>query len=356
MTPIRNKVALVSLRFKPAFVSLLCAFGKACQELGFESEFVVDFRYTRFPDLAAVAPVNVYTGTWQQGCFTHALFTNVSLQNRRLAIQLKARGARILYLYHEPWKHSLDYLKGEGLKGWISAALAHHASKAMLKISDAVILGSKYGAEVYGERDIRYNRNAFHLPLMFDDEASPTAREELGRRQYFSYIGAICRSHGFDQYLAFVRESLTRKPNLRFLIASTLPLPPYVLKDSIIRRNLGRVEIRCGRPLQTEEINECYMDSFCVWNLYSRSTQSSVLPKAFMFGTPVLASRLGSFCEYVRDRCNGRFGSPEDTQGIEAALDDIRENIGRYTVNCRETFLETFFYRANLLELARVLA
>ena len=349
-------MALVSLRFKPGFVSHLSAFAKACHELGFESEFVVDLRYKRFPDLAAVAPVSVYTGTWQRGCFTHALFTNVSLQNRRLALQLKAWGVRILYLYHEPWKRSLDFLKGEGFKGWISATLAHHASKAMLKISDAVILGSRYGAEVYGERDVRYNRNAFHLPLMFDDEVLPTEREELGRRQYFSYIGAICRSHGFDQYLAFVRESLRRKPNLRFLIASRLPLPPYVLKDPIIRRNLNRVEILCGRPLQTEEINECYRESFCVWNLYWRSTQSGVLPKAFMFGTPVLASRLGSFCEYVKDRCNGRFGNPEDTQGIEAALDDIRENIARYTVNCRKTFLETFFYRANLQELARVLA
>ena len=356
MAAARHRVALISLRFKPGFVSHLVAFGKACRELGREPDFVVDLGYTGVPELAAVAPVLTYQGPRIRNSYTHALFTNVSLENLQSASYLKSGGTKILYLYHEPRESSLSFFRTEGILDGLRGAIAHHLSAPMLRLADAVILPSRYGADVYGRGDIRYNPNAYYVPLLFDDETGGRIREEPGQRRYFSYIGAVCQAHGFDQYIAFMRESLARKSNLRFLIASRLPLPPHLLKDSVIRRNLERIEIRCGRPLRSAEINKCYMNSFCVWNLYRRTTQSGVLPKAFMFGTPVLASRLGSFPEFVKDKLNGRFAFAEDTKGIEMALQDIFENISDYAVNCRETFLRTFFYRTNLPELETLFA
>lgn len=351
----KNKVALISLRFKPAFVSHLAAFGKACQELGFEVEFVVDAAYAHFPDLAAIAPIAVYSDSIRENLYTHAVFANVSLQNRRLACELKSGGTKILYLYHEPSGSWSDFFRTEGIRGGVTGALAHRVSVSMLRLADAVILPSRYGADVYGRRDIRHNPNAFYIPLLFDDETLGQSREEPCLRRYFSYIGTICEAHSFDEYVAFMRWSLARKSDLKFLIASRLPLPGYILKDEIVRRNLDRVEIRCGQPLHNEQINRCYAESFCVWNVYRRSTQSGVLPKAFMFGTPVMASRTGSFPEYVRDGFNGKFVSPEDADQIQAALDQIFGNIAEYSVNCRKSFLETFFYRANLVELEQLL-
>jgi glycosyltransferase involved in cell wall biosynthesis len=353
--PTRGRIALVSLRFKPAFVSHLAAFGKACQELGFEVEFVVDPEYARSPDLAAIARVTVYSDSMADNSYTHAVFANVSTANRDFARGLKPCGAKILYVYHEPWGSSLDFFRGEGIRGGVTGALAHRVSVQMLKLADAVILPSKYAARVYGQGDIRYNPNAFYLPLLFDDEADGMRLKETGRRQYFSYIGTICQAHGFAEYVDFMRESLVRKWNLNFMIASRVRLPAYVLMDNVISRNLDKVEILCGRPLQNGEINRCYSESFCVWNMYRRSTQSGVLPKAFMFGAPVLANRIGSFPEFIQDGFNGKFASARDHKAVLSALESIRENIGHYTVNCRKTFLETFFYRANLPELARLL-
>jgi len=352
----RAKVALVSLRFKPAFVSHPSAFGKACQELGSDVELIVDPAYAQFPELRAVRPITAHSGA-RFGCsYSHALFMNVSLENRRLAARLKSGGTKILYLYHEPWESSRRSFTAEGMLGGLGWALAHHVSVPMLRLADVVILPSRYAADVYRRADVRYNTNACYVPLLFDDETPGRIRENPGGRRYFSCIGAICRTHGFDQYVAFIRESIARKSHLRFLIAFRLLLPSYVLGDSLIKRNLDRIEIRCGRPLGSEEINQCYSESLCVWTLYRRATQSGVLPKAFMFGTPVLASRVGSFPEFIKDKFTGTFASLGDIRAIKMALKDICENIGEYSVNCRKTFLETFFYRSNLPALARLLA
>jgi glycosyltransferase involved in cell wall biosynthesis len=74
-----------------------------------------------------------------------------------------------------------------------------------------------------------------------------------------------------------------------------------------------------------------------------------------MFGAPVLADRTGSFPEFIQDGFNGKFASARDYKGIASALENIRENIDQYEINCRHTFLETFFYRSNLEALSKLL-
>jgi len=351
----RGKVALISLRFKPAFVSLLVAFGKAFSDLGLKVEFVLDSAYVEFAELSRVAPIVVYSKTASAGSYTHGIFFNVSVHNQRLASSLKNEGARIAYVYHEPWQLSFSHLKSEGIRGSFTSLLAHQASIGMLKVADTIILPSRYGGLIYGQGDIRHNPRVFYIPLLFDDEGGDALLQGLDGKRYFSYMGAICRAHGFDQYLSFMRHSFRRNLGLKFMIASALPLPAYVMKDNLIQSNLDKITIQCGRPLQNDEINKCYAASFCVWNLYRRSTQSAVLPKAFMFGTPVIANRTGAFPEFIKDGYSGRFASANDDLGIESALEDIRQNLARYSNNCRDTFLNTFFYRSNLKLLEKLL-
>jgi glycosyltransferase involved in cell wall biosynthesis len=218
-----------------------------------------------------------------------------------------------------------------------------------------VILASRNGLNEYLNADARFNRNFACFPLIYDDEAAGDVSELLPEKRYFGYIGNLCRAHGFDEYLSFMRYALQRGLDVRFLIASRNPLPGYILRDSRLRRNLDKIEIRCGWPLQNDEMNRCYAESFCIWNLYRRSTQSAVLPKAFMFGTPVIASAIGSFPEYIQEGVNGRFADARNNESVRTALEDIRSNISSYSANCRRTFLETFFYRSRLPDLEGML-
>jgi glycosyltransferase involved in cell wall biosynthesis len=348
------KVVIVSLRFNPAFIQFLIAWAKAVRALGHEPAFLLDPGYRRFTELELTAPV--FRAEDRRGqAWTHAILLNPSVHNRELAGALKRSGAKILYVFHEPWQVSIDHLRTEGPGGTVRAFLAHRATVPVLKLADTVLLASRRGLDIYESTDARFNSNSAYIPLIMDDEAPADVAENFGSKRCFGFIGALGRSHGFDQYVSFMREELGRGPDMRFLIASRNPLPSAMLKDPLLQRNRERIEVRCGRPLNNEEMNRCYAECFCVWNLYRRSTQSAVLPKAFMFGTPVIASRIGSFPEYVQEGVNGRFADAGDMAGIRSALVEMRENLASYAVNCRRTFLSTFFYESQLPAIERLL-
>ena len=349
-----QRVALVSLRFNPAFIQFLIAYAKAVRALGYEPGFVLDPAYRRFTELKDVAPLFGFEEARPQS-WTHVVLLNPSLKNTELADVLKQSGAKILYVFHEPWQMSLDYLMAEGLRGTVKWMLADRATIPMLKLADTVILGSRYGLSVYEKSYARFNRSAVYLPLIMDDEAPDDVTTNLERKQYFGFIGALGRSHGIDQYVSFMRREIRRGGDLRFLIASRNPLPETILKDPMLSRNRERIELRCGQPLNNEEMNRCYAECFCIWNLYRRSTQSAVLPKAFMFGTPVIASRVGSFPEYVQEGVNGRFAEANDSEGILSALEDIEKGLSEYAANCRRSFINTFFYKTRLSDIGRLI-
>ena len=351
----KRTIALVSLRFNPAFVQHLIAYAKAVRELGYEPQFILDAAYQAFSELKDAASIRQELTCDSAGHQSHAVFLNASTKNRDLAIALKKNGTKILYVFHEPWQMSLRYLWNEGLLSGLKGAMAHHFTVPVLKIAHTVILASQNGILEYQKSDVRHNSNVAYLPLLYDDEAGQGVLNDISQKRFLSYIGNICRSHAFDRFLSFVQFSLQRDRNLSFLIASRNPMPDRLMKDRIFLRNAERIEMRCGRELSNAEINRCYAESFCVWNLYRRSTQSGVLPKAFMFGTPVIAGRVGSFGEFVQDGVNGRFAGPRDGEEIQAAATDMRINIARYASHCREAFLRTFYYRAHLQDLARLL-
>ncbi|HEY2469955.1 MAG TPA: glycosyltransferase [Terracidiphilus sp.] len=351
----RKTVAIVSLRFNPAFLQHLIAFAKAVRELGLEPQFLLDREYERFSELTQVAPMCHSYERSSATAWSHAIFLNASTGNPELAMALHRDNVKIVYVYHEPWHMSGQYFWSEGIIGTAKAIAAHRLTVPVLKLSATVILESRFGMRMYEQADARYNSNYVYFPQIYDDDVQVELSDLVHGKRYFSFLGTLCRSHGFDQYLGFMLGALERGADLRFLIASRNALPPSLEKDARFQQSRDRIEIRCGRPLTNDEMNRCYAESFCVWNVYRRSTQSGVLPKAMMFGTPVLASAAGSFPEYVRDGENGRFVDAEQTDAILSALEDIQRNIPSYAANCRKSFRDNFFYQSQVPELRLIL-
>jgi glycosyltransferase involved in cell wall biosynthesis len=342
----RARIAVVSLRFNPAFIQHLIAFGKMIRELGHDPAFVLNSAYSGFAELGAVADVFEPDFGHDGGALSHAVFLNPSVENQKMAASLKAKGTKVLYVLHEPWQPMLNFVWTEGLLPGLKGLLAHRISTPVIKLADVVILESRYGLKAYEASDVKYNRNCVYFPQIYDDEAPAEIDKLVAKKRYFGFIGALCRSHGFEDFLRFMIDSFQRRTDLQFLIASRNPLPDEVRKNPIIAANLDKVEVRCGRPMSNAEMNDCYSECFCIWNIYRRSTQSGVMPKAFMFGTPVLASSLGSFPEYVQDGVNGKFAVPGDRSRIHKSIDEMRGDLKTYAANCRKTFLGEFFYRS----------
>jgi glycosyltransferase involved in cell wall biosynthesis len=248
-----------------------------------------------------------------------------------------------------PGRCRQNILRTEGLRAAGMAILAHRSTLPVLRVADHIILQSQYGLRVYRSTDARYNRSASYIPLLYDDDLRDDMSSLIQKKRYFSYIGNPCRAHGFDQFLNVVRLSLQRNLDIQFLIASGgHALPKGCLSDPIFTQNSHRIDIQSGRRLSNDEINGYYSQSICVWNVYRRSTQSGVLPKAFMFGAPVLCSEVGSFPEFVTSGRNGQIVPGAEPECIITAFQQFQKEIASFATQCRRDFIDTFYYRAHL--------
>jgi glycosyltransferase involved in cell wall biosynthesis len=348
-----GRALLISLRSNPAHIQLLIAYAKAIQALGMKAVFLLDPAYGQFSELGNAAPILEFGKARLDSHWDCAIFFNPSLKNLETARSLKKDGTRILYILHEPWQMSAGYVKDEGLRAAGMAIVAHRSTVPVLRAADQIILPSQYGLRVYQSNDARYNRNATYIPLLYDDDLRDDMSSLIQKKRYFSYIGNPCRAHGFDQFLNVMRLSLKQERDIQFLIASGgHPLPKGCLGDHIFTQNSSRIEIQSGRRLSNDEINGYYTQSICVWNVYRRSTQSGVLPKAFMFGAPVLCSTVGSFPEFVTSGRNGEIVSALDPECIIETFQRFKEDLVSYAAQCRSDFLSTFYFRARLADLS----
>lgn len=340
------KVCIISMKFSPAFVSHIRGYSKIFQEIGGEVFFLLDKKYNDFQDIRELP--NVFFEIESLPKCDVAIFMNVGLNHHRIAKEIKKIGTKVLYLYHEPRDQIKNYLK-EGTKQTLKALIAHYLSTLTLKNTDVVIVPSDYALKLYNSLDIKYCPNVLSVPLIYDDELNGSIT--VDKKMYFSYIGHAVKGHAFENFLQFVEYAYKQETGIRFQIATRTDISHYFEKYKFLREMIksGNLKANSGRVLTNEEINKAYESSFCVWNIYNRSTQSGVLPKAFMFGTPVIANNIGSFPEFVKDGYNGFLVNSYDGSSsfgliVEKAF-QILSNLQEMSNNARNTFLEKFYYK-----------
>lgn len=338
------KVVVSSLKFSPGHLSHIVAYAKLLSEMGSDTKLWLHEDYKKL-----VTDCEFPVVWYPERMPTDAdviLFCNVSTKNHTFALDFKKEGSKIIYLYHEPWEGFSQYLFKEGAKQAMKASIAHYFSSKLLPLCDLVIVPSKYAFDLYNKHDRKYNDKVTVVPLLFDDELSKEI--EPIKKKYFSYIGHAVKAHAFDVYVEFIKYLYKKNIQLEFEIATRTELSHLLSKDKVLSSMIkeGALRISHGRPLKNEEINQAYERNFCIWNVYRRSTQSGVLPKAFMFGTPVLAASIGSFPEYVRNGENGFLVERDYT--FDELLNFVlrtKQDIQKMARNCRKTFETTFYWK-----------
>ena len=354
--------AIVSLHFSPAFISHMIAYAKLARNIGFDTCFLLEDEYLSFREFSAVGQViaarDFFSGQPLRVDF--AVICNSSRLNPLLASRLRDRGAAIIYVHHEPlsvW--DWNSLRLEGWRQIVRFPISAYFSARTLRRSSAVLVPSDRARVEYEKNYRKLNSNVHVLPLLFDAEISSEQVElARGRKTCFGFIGSASRGHGFDWFVAFAKYAIRSGSNIQFVIATRRCLRKLLQDDRELAMYAqeGKIRIEHGRVMSNQEINEHYLNSFCVWNVYRRSTQSGVLPRAFMAGTPVLARRIGSFPEFVQEGLTGEFvDSPGDLTSILEVVEKLRGGVAEYIENCRTKFLETFHYEANVGKLSAIL-
>ena len=276
-----------------------------------------------------------------------AIFLNISVKIPSLMKKLKKRNCMCCYILHEPYSGFRDLLKE---KEYFPKALPRILVDCLIcRKSDMVLLPSKRASDNYKRYCMKYNRQYMIFPLIFPDEPDKEGGKNQTRK-YFSYIGSFSSSHNAKGYLAFMRYAYEKKLDIDFRIYTRSKLEEY-MKDEFIRMMIdsGKLAVRQGSPMTTEEINQAYAQSICVWNVYHKSTQSGVLGNAFMLGTPVIASHVGVFEENIIDGYNGALiEKADDMEEIYEAYRGIAENIAWMEQNVRETYRKKYYYRSQM--------
>ena len=321
----------------------MVAYYRQYEELGYESWLYIDKGFTDF--IPADCRFIVYGEKKPEDC-SLAVFMFPSYKNLSEIKSLKKQeGCKIVYLFHEPLdKYSTYREAGFSWLKMIKLRIVNMVNVLTVKWSDLIFIPSKKAINYYESNHLYTNPNYHYLPLLYDDEhARKTGKIE---RKFCSYIGTVAPDHSFDEYMAFVKWAILNNqlPEFNFLIATRNKVNRNT--DTIILINTRRLTIFDGVPLTDVQINNFFSESIAIWNAYTRTTQSGVLAKSFMFGTPaiVLKKNLSEFVEDGKEVI--AINNNTDYHEIKDALVKIKNNHASFSESCRTRFLKTCYYKS----------
>jgi hypothetical protein len=352
MSRLPFKAIVVSRNFNPGHYSHLCANYKLLSESGVDTFMYHHASFNKMGEIRRERIINNIFELKDLGKVDVAVFWFPSLKNIMDMIFLRLYyRTKVVYVFHEPLEPASSYLAaGFGWLRTLRILLIGLVNYLLVLLSNRIILPSAKAFSTFETNYSNVHKKYKLIPLLFDDEADHI--NTVIQRSLISYIGTIAEDHAFDEYVKFLMQAIANDwfPQYTFLIAtkSTVPVSQRSLFSDFV--SSGKVIIREGQPMSNSEINGCYNSSIVVWNAYRRSMQSGVLPKAFMFGTPLIVSSNNS-SEFFENRQHGvMVGGNYDADELKMAVQDIVANFEKYSACCREKFLSTFCYKAHTVK------
>lgn len=341
------RAILVSKRFNPGHISHMEANCKLLEEQGFDVRFSVNEQFLSFPDCSMQGKASGFSD-WValgRGDLFIVWYASVLVVFNLLFVRLFSR-ATTVYVYHEPYTSFSSYrAAGFSWLKTVRVTAISMVSRVICSLSDKIILPSERAFQAMPAAQ-RQPRRYAKINLMFADESGPKTQGLA--REFVSYIGTIAEDHAFDEFVHLMQACVADQAllPLRFLIATRSPVPEKhrAVIDQCV--SSGRLVLQAGRPMTNAEINHFYASSFVVWNAYRRSMQSGVLPKAYMFSTPVLVST-NNQSEYFKAGFHGALLSTSyKLQEFQQAITWLQAEWPSISSNCRTQYLRNFDYHA----------
>lgn len=341
------RAVLTSKRFNPGHASHLEANAALLEQFGFEVRLNVHKDYRSMAGFAVKGREAGFLRslTLCEGDLFICWFPSISVLLEIMFVRMLTN-ATLVYVYHEPYTSFSSYRSAgfSRLKAFRVAGISI-VSLAICGLCQKIILPSSRAFDALPKAKHNLKRYA-KINLMFADETG--VRTDGLKREFISYIGTIAEDHAFDDFVRIMDICISEQKLLpyKFLISTRSQFPEKhrgVINSCV---SSGRLVVQSGTPMTNCQINGYFAKSFVVWNAYKRSMQSGVLPKAYMFGTPVIVSN-NNENEYFQGGVHGalisdRYAVNEFVQAIER----LEKNWLDISQNCRSYYLQNFDYRA----------
>ena len=145
------------------------------------------------------------------------------------------------------------------------------------------------------------------------------------------FFGRLRAYKGVDVLLEAAPQVAAQIPDARFVIAGSGECPELA---QAAQGHPGLFEIH-NRFIEADEVQALFERAAVVVQPYVDASQSGVIPLAYRFGRPVVATRVGSIPEVVEDGRTGVLVPPRDASALAEATirllrdDDLRIQMGK---------------------------
>lgn len=349
----KKKVLIISNKFNNGHVAGLMGWYKTIEKIGFLVELALPHEYREYFTDGYVIIKNKKIDF---NNYSHMIIFNLSVLDIFMIKQAKKikPSIKIMFVYHEPWR-GLQNEMGRlvaSIKVCFLMIVKKIISDFVLSNSDCVILPSKFSYDVYKMNQSKKNDCFYCSNLIFTDQANNKINYN---KKYFSFISTASYDKSIDLFFEFVKYCDVLEENINFLVVTKTDVSNYI--DQHIKRIIekGRLIIKSGKPLSEDEMNNAYDNSLCTWLLYRSSSQSGVLPKCFMWGSPVIASNVGIFSEQINGDNGLIINDIGDFDEIINSFHFIENNKEKYIKNSRMSFDMFYSIDSNVQIVERIM-
>lgn len=249
---------------------------------------------------------------------------------RKIIREIKNKGGPLVFfLCHNIYAHESLRIPGqEGIQRFL-------ARKAFRLADGFLVQAETLIAELR-----RFNSNApvrriYHPVYDFYVrwDSGNTQPSNSDRKPRLLFFGKIRKYKGLGTFLEALGR-LKEKMDFEAVIAGEFYLNSDEFKRMALRLGVAGRIVWKDRYVANEEVPALFRGSDLVVLPYTQATQSGVVPVAYQFGVPVIASRVGGLAEVIRDGETGYLVPPNDP-------DALADKIYLYlTEGHRETFQE----------------
>lgn len=144
------------------------------------------------------------------------------------------------------------------------------------------------------------------------------APEEPGKR-YILFFGRLSPYKGIDDLLQAMPEVFREFPKEKLIIAGKR-YPTFAIEDDKVLKTYKDNITLIEKHIPNEELAVLIQEAKFIVCPYKDATQSGVLMTAFGLNTPVIATNVGSFPEFINNDENGLLVPPNDPALLAEAI------------------------------------
>ncbi|WP_207514964.1 glycosyltransferase family 4 protein [Longitalea luteola] len=181
---------------------------------------------------------------------------------------------------------------------------------------------SRFARKQFEDHYKKHNKQTALLQMSPYSYLKKVVKTAEAEKKHILFFGRLSPYKGIDDLLQAMPEVFREFPNERLIIAGKR-YPGFDINERIIQAYKNNITLM-EKHIPNDELATLIQEAKFIVCPYKDATQSGVLMTAFGLNTPVIATSVGSFPEFISHNVNGLLVPPNDpvnlAEGMRFAL------------------------------------